>query len=199
MRSLVWFRNDLRVSDNTALHAATRPAQSGDGCVALFVIAPSQWKRHDYAPARVDFILRNLAILSKSLAELNIPLRIIHADRETDIPTLILREAQQHRCDTLHFNREYEVDELARDKNVTALLDSAHITVRAHDDQTCLPPGSVRTQEGKPFTVFTPFKKRWGVFHVEQGGTPVLPAPKPQPTTQIPPSPHPNFDPRIQL
>lgn len=191
MKSLIWFRNDLRVHDNTALHAATKPGQNPDGCVALFVIPPTQWKRHDYAPVRVDFILRNLVILSKSLEALSIPLRIIHADQESEIPNLILREAQELKCGALHFNREYEVDEAARDARVTSLLGSKDITVCAHHDQTALPPGSVRTQENKPFTVFTPFKKRWGVFHVEQGGTPVLAAPKPQAATRISPSPIP--------
>lgn len=198
MRSLVWFRNDLRVNDNTALHAATRRGQRGDGCVALFVIAPPQWKRHDYAPVRVDFILRNLAMLSRSLADLNIPLRVLHADQEAAIPNLVLREAQEHRCETLHFNREYEVDEAARDAKVTSLLESKKIAVCAHHDQTALPPGSVRTKEGKPFSVFTPFKKRWEVFHMEQGGTPVLPTPAPQATTNIRPSPVPSSVPGFE-
>lgn len=185
MRSIVWFRNDLRVNDNTALHAATRPGQSTGGCVALFVIAPSLWERHDYAPVRVDFILRNLAILSRSLDYLNIPLRIIHAERESEIANLILGEVQSSKCGALHFNREYEVDEAARDARVTGLLESRRIVVCAHHDQVALSPGSVRTQENRPFSVFTPFKKRWAVLHAEQGGTPVLAPPAPQVATEV--------------
>lgn len=188
MRSLVWFRSDLRIHDNTALHAATRPGRSDEGCIAVFVLVPPQWRRHDYAPGRVDFILRNLAELSVALAGINIPLRIISTHTESDVPKLLLQEAETHRCGALHFNREYEVDERSRDARVTAMLTAHEIAVHAHHDQTAIAPGDVRTQEGKPFTVFTPFKKRWGVFHVEQGGTPALPPPKPQTQIDVLPS-----------
>ena len=74
MRPLIWFRSDLRVDDNTALSNATRSAD--DGAVALFVISPAEWKAHDYAPARIDLMLRSLAELSRSLDALGIPLLI---------------------------------------------------------------------------------------------------------------------------
>ena len=45
MRSLVWFRRDLRINDNPALHHAVEVTK--DGTVALFVITPKQWLEHD--------------------------------------------------------------------------------------------------------------------------------------------------------
>ena len=78
MRSLVWFRRDLRVNDNQALHRATQG--NHDGTVALFVITPQQWIQHDDAPAKISFWLRNLKTLSESLAKLNIPLIVKTCD-----------------------------------------------------------------------------------------------------------------------
>ena len=47
MRALVWFRRDLRVHDNTALYEAAKAAD--DGVVAVYLITPTQWQRHDDA------------------------------------------------------------------------------------------------------------------------------------------------------
>jgi len=85
VRSLVWFRSDLRVADNTALFEACRRAggASGKGVVAVFLISPGEWAAHDFAPIKVDFILRSLAVLSADLAKLNIPLSWLHSRRST--------------------------------------------------------------------------------------------------------------------
>ena len=53
MKPLIWFRSDLRVRDNPALHEACRAASRG--VIAVFAICPEQWKRHDWAPVKVDF------------------------------------------------------------------------------------------------------------------------------------------------
>ena len=47
MRTLIWFRRDLRLTDNTALFNAAKHAS--DGVVGLFVVTPEQWKQHDDA------------------------------------------------------------------------------------------------------------------------------------------------------
>ncbi len=91
MRTLVWFRSDLRLHDNSALHDAS--TRGGDGVVGLFVVSPDQWKGHDYAPGRVQLILRSLAELSESLSALNIPLVIETATRAGDVPGLVAKAA----------------------------------------------------------------------------------------------------------
>ncbi len=61
MQQLIWFRNDLRIQDNTALHAALQAGPS----LAVFIINPGQWLAHDNAACKVDFVLRNLSELQK--------------------------------------------------------------------------------------------------------------------------------------
>ncbi len=70
MLQLMWFRTDLRVTDNTALAAAMQAGPT----VAVFLLSPGQWQQHDDAPCKVDFWLRNLAELSRELQRLNVPL-----------------------------------------------------------------------------------------------------------------------------
>lgn len=45
MNRLVWFRNDLRVSDNTALYKACQDEHVN--IIALFISTPDQWKKHN--------------------------------------------------------------------------------------------------------------------------------------------------------
>lgn len=188
MRRLVWFRSDLRTRDNTALHAACEAARaekpSGD-VVGLFVISAAEWTAHDYAPARIDLMLRTLRVLSDDLAALNIPLLIAEAKRPADVPSLVAETARKHGCGVVHFNKEYEIDEARRDAATLGLLKKAGIEGHAHTDQVCFEPGEIRTGEGRYYTVFTPFKRAWAKRYEESGGVKVLPRPGKQAETRI--------------
>jgi deoxyribodipyrimidine photo-lyase len=184
-RSLVWFRSDLRVRDNTALHHATR---SGSGVVGLFVICPDQWRGHDYAPARVDLIVRTLKELSASLSALNIPLRIVTANRSGDIPSIVVEHAKAMGCSDVFTNREYEIDEARRDETAAELLRAYGLGFHEFHDQVAIPSSTIRTGEGRVFSVFTPFRKAWLRRWQEEGGVPLFDAPKPQKPTGIVPS-----------
>ena len=164
MRPLVWFRQDLRVRDNTALIEACAVADAG--VVGVFVVTPGQWKlRHDWGWPKTDFTLRNVGALSRALEKLNIALRIIVVDEFSGIPSALLELAETENCDALYFNREYEINELDRDNAVTDVFEERGRTVHTFTDLTLVEPGEIRTKEGNWYSVFTPFKKnvlaRW--------------------------------------
>jgi deoxyribodipyrimidine photo-lyase len=156
------------VVDNTALAAACAAADAG--VVAVFTICPEEWRRHDWAPVKVDLLLRSLADLSRELAAINIPLLIARTPRFDGVPRRLLELADEHRCDDLWLNREHEVDEMRRDEAVRRLFESRGRTVRSFTDQVVIAPESLRTTEGKIYTVFTPFRKRWTAILKEEGG-----------------------------
>lgn len=159
MRPLVWFRNDLRVADNTALASAC--ARADAGVVAVFLVARKQWEQHDWGSPKIDFILRNVAALSDALMKLHIPLHLIECDTFSAAPKTIAKLAKNQQCDAVFFNREYEVNELARDAAATALCTKEGLEVATFDDQTVLPPDELRTGAGQFYRVFTPFKNAW--------------------------------------
>lgn len=179
MRSLVWFRSDLRTVDNTALYRASKVA-AGDskdaGVIGLFIISPEEWRSHDYAPAKVDLILRTLRGLSRSLAALNIPLLVRTTASAAEVPKTVLDVARQNSCGALWFNKEYEVNEARRDAAVAGGLVREGLKAFACTDQSLIEPGEVRTGEDRPYTVFTPFKKAC-IKHL--GHTPPLALPAP--------------------
>jgi deoxyribodipyrimidine photo-lyase len=171
MNALVWFRSDLRTVDNTALFEACRAADGAT--LGLFAPTPRQWREHDWGGPKTDFVLRSAAALSAELERLGIPLlvRVVPGFRE--VPRKILDLMREHRCDSLFFNREYEVNEAARDEKVSTLLRRHGMRVRAFHDQTVLPPDSMRTRGGRAYRVFTPFKNAW-LAEMHRNGLPRL-------------------------
>jgi deoxyribodipyrimidine photo-lyase len=185
MRALMWFRADLRTADNTALHEALREAKRG--VVAVFTMSPGQWLEHDWADIKVEFLHRTLRSLSTRLEALNIPVRILETDRFSGAAPALLSLATELGCDSLYFNREYEVNEARRDDAVRAAFEAAGRSVHAYTDQTILAPGEVLTKEGRWYTVFSPFKRAAYRVFDERGGAPVLPAPRKQSEMPCPP------------
>ncbi len=155
MTQLFWLRSDLRTSDNTALAAAMAAGPT----VALYLVTPRQWLAHDDAPCKVDFWLRNLAELSTRLGALNVPLLIREVDDWQAVPDALLNVCREHGMQRLHYNEEYGVNEQRRDQAVAARLEAADIRVRGYLDQLLFTPGSVQTQSGSYFKVFSQFRK----------------------------------------
>ncbi|PVY78928.1 deoxyribodipyrimidine photo-lyase [Tamilnaduibacter salinus] len=175
MTSLVWFRNDLRVADNPALTAA---CHDGGPVRACFFITPDQWQAHDWSPARVQLIHRHLATLTSALAERGIPMDIRTVHTFSNSVEALGELCRQHGVSRVHFNEEYAVNERRRDRATRDQLAEHGVTVLKYRDQTVAPVGSVKTQQGDPYTVFTPFSKRWRAW-TEQNDCQPLPAPGP--------------------
>lgn len=170
MRALVWFRGDLRVADNPALIEATE--QATEGVIALFLLAPTQWKEHDWGNKRVSIVLRHLAPLKEQLEALKIPLLVRLAPHFDDATEALLEVMEAHECQALFANKEYELNERRRDQKVEQALEEKELKAHWFDDQLLLPPGSVLTQEETPYKVFTPFKKEWIKELDRRGGPP---------------------------
>ncbi|CAM4446028.1 MAG: Deoxyribodipyrimidine photo-lyase [Legionellaceae bacterium] len=159
MRCLMWFREDLRISDNTALlHAIKRATQ---GLIAIYIISLDDWKRHDIAACRVDFILRQLKILSMDLAQYNIPLLFFQVSNVQEVIATLADVIKNYSIDGVFFNYQYEIDEARRDLKIETCLKKEQIKIFAYHDQVIIPPGELLTQNNNFYTVFTPFKKVW--------------------------------------
>jgi len=185
MRSLVWFRRDLRIRDNSALYQAAASAkQTGtDGVVGLFIITPDQWKQHDDADVKVAFWIENLKCLSQALHERNIPLIVEVCPTFAQVPEVIAKVCKKNNCSSLFFNREYEFNELERDKAVVRQCQSSGVLVSRFHDRIVVPPKEISTKDGRFYSVFTPYRKVWDT-RVDEFAK-VLPAPRKQAVLDI--------------
>ena len=173
MRTLIWLRNDLRMQDNPALHAAARRGE--EGCIAIFVLTPAQWNRHGWGSPKVYFMLDCLRALKLELEEAGIPLIIHSVPHFSDISGTLQYTAERHGCSEIHVNKDIGIDEARRDKQIGSFLSEHDIKFVSHDGNSILPPEVVRTAVGGPFTVFSPYRKKWEI-HLHKAG---LPEPRP--------------------
>ncbi|MDT8371642.1 MAG: deoxyribodipyrimidine photo-lyase [Gammaproteobacteria bacterium] len=155
--NLVWFRNDLRLSDNPALYHA---CQQNQAVIAIYIATPEQWQRHDDASVKIDFWRRNLQQIQHDLAQLNITLHYFQVNDYQKIPKLIETICKQWQILNLFFNHDYPVNEQQRDNNVIERCQQLNVNCHVYHDQLLLTPKSVTTKTGKPFKVFTPFSKQ---------------------------------------
>ena len=158
---LMWFRRDLRSSDNTALHHALRQCRQV-WCVFVFdqdILAPLP-----RADRRVEFIRESLLSLDRQLHVLgqaqsqrhvHLVVRYGHAVDE------ICQLAHQLEVQAVFANHDDEPAALARDASVLGKLAHHGVMFHTYKDHVIFERQEVLTQQGRPFGVFTPYKNAW--------------------------------------
>ncbi|EKT60925.1 deoxyribodipyrimidine photo-lyase [Providencia sneebia] len=154
-KHLVWFRGDLRITDNKALFSACTDPEAD--VLAVFIATPEQWQKHDTSPRQIAFIHKNLIALRESLAQLGIPLVCQTVPNFSASIQWLSDFAQQQQIDALFFNRQYELNEYKRDRQLISQENSFQIHI--FDDALLLPPKSVLNQKGEMYQVYTPFRR----------------------------------------
>jgi deoxyribodipyrimidine photo-lyase len=159
LNTCIWFRQDLRINDNTALLEASH--QNKGILIGLYVITPETWTRHGWADCKVDFILRSLKDLSASLKKLGIPLKLLTVPTFEDSPNAITEFCISHKIHEVYANKQMLLDEIDRDEKSLNSLSIKKINFHCLDDATILHPDETKKSNNEPFKVFTPFKNNW--------------------------------------
>lgn len=160
-----WFKTDLRLHDNRSLHKARELARDSNvPLIGLYILSPQDFNAHSVSPARVDFILRTLQCLQRDLGELDIPLYMETQDKRKAIPGRIVELCQQWEAHHLFGNIEYEVDELRRDAKLVRQSSEKGIAFTLSHDTCVVSPGSLTSQQGRQYAVYTPWFRSWLAF-----------------------------------
>lgn len=155
---LMWFRRDLRCTDNATLHLALSRCRQLH-CVFVFdrVILDSLPR----VDRRVEFIRESLLELDEALRLLSHPasggLIIRHAVTSDEIPHL----ARQLNAQAVFAGRDDEPQALARDATVAKTLQAAGIALITCKDHVIFERREILTQGGTVYGVFTPYKNNW--------------------------------------
>lgn len=158
MTGIVWFREDLRIQDNTALHYANVQHSS---LLAVYFITPQTWLTHGMAACKVEFMLSALQALQKALSSFHIPLLVFQCPTFNEIPLILAQIADHFQVTHVYANKQYEVNEIERDTKVQHLLTKHKVKFLSYDDQTIIAPDKLKTGQGGIYTVFTPYKRTW--------------------------------------
>ena len=177
MRALHWFRSDLRVADNTALRAAAARAERLTG---VFVFDDRLLHGPKSGDPRARFLADCVARLAADLARRGSALVLRHGDPAQELARL----AAETRAELVTWNRDYGPFARARDAKVTRALERAGVRVETWRDRVVFEADQVRTRAGRPFSVYTPYRRAW-LERWEREPAPPLPAPK-----LPPPIPH---------
>jgi deoxyribodipyrimidine photo-lyase len=154
MTGIVWFRRDLRLSDNPAWAAATREHHE---VRALFVLDPHLWETA--GPHRGPQLAAHLRALDDRLADEGGRLKVMVGRPETVVPA----EAAGA---PVYWNADYTPYAVRRDERVAAELAGP---IHEFAGSVVHAPGSVVSGAGRPYRVFTPFYRRWRQLPVSLG------------------------------
>ena len=167
MTTIMWFRQDLRVTDNPALTAA----QAHGAVVPVYLFAPAE--EGAWAPGAASrwWLHHSLLRLTEDLHRCGAALCLRACE---DSLHELLRLAREAGAARVVWNRRYEPASIARDQAVKAALRAEGLQVESFNSALLHEPWTVKTKTGGPFQVFTPF---WRHGMQQQDPAPLLPEP----------------------
>lgn len=146
---LVWFREDLRLTDNPAFYAALKTGQP----VLCFYIFETSSAIERLGSASKWWLHGSLENLSQQLKRLNITLALFSGEAEQLVPHIV----EMLNAKGLFWNRRYGKAETELD---TKIKTACHATqVESFNGRLLHEPWEVKTKTGGAFTVFSPYWK----------------------------------------
>jgi deoxyribodipyrimidine photo-lyase len=146
-----WFRRDLRLDDNTGLSHALR---SGKKVVGLFIFDTDILETlEDRRDARVEFIHQSVERLASELHVEGSALVVLHGS-----PPEIFEVID---ASAVFANEDYEPYSRDRDARVARILGERGISLTTFKDHIIFAKDEVVKENGEPYTVFTPYSRKW--------------------------------------
>ncbi|NTV84594.1 MAG: deoxyribodipyrimidine photo-lyase [Bacteroidales bacterium] len=161
--NIFWFRRDLRIEDNTGLYHALK---DGLPVLPLFIFDENILsKLEDQSDARVSFIYNEIVRLKITLEKAGSSLLVKYGK-----PDEIFRDlADKYSPSKVFTNHDYEPYANERDMKVGQILRERQIIFITCKDQVIFEKNEVVKDSGEPYTVFTPFSKKWKTTFFETG------------------------------
>ena len=148
--SLLWFRLDLRLADNPALHAAI---QRGGAVIPVFIYAPEEEAPWQPGGASLWWLHQSLRALQMDLRATGSALVIRQGPSLAGLRCLL----KETGAGAVFWNRRYEPAVIQRDQNIKETLLADGVDVESFNGALLHEPWTIQNQSGKPFRVFTPF------------------------------------------
>lgn len=149
--TVVWLRRDLRLTDHAALYHALREQAN---VVVLFIFDTNILKQlDDKADRRVAFIHQSLLHVKEGLEKMGSSLLVLYGD-----PVQVFKKLNPA---WVYANHDYEPYAIERDAQVKELLEAKGAGLKTFKDQVIFEKEEVLKDDGTPYTVFTPYSRKW--------------------------------------
>jgi deoxyribodipyrimidine photo-lyase len=166
-----WFRRDLRLNDNTALAAAAH--DSGGAVAPVFVLDDAILQGRWTSPNRTAFLLACLNALDADLRAQGSRLIVRRGNPQTVLPQLV----SDLGASGVYWNHDYTPYAIRRDTALKTSLRDAGFSAQSFKDAVIFEMNEVATQQGRPYTVYTPYARSWRRL-LEERGAPTQAAPQ---------------------
>ncbi|WP_026970592.1 deoxyribodipyrimidine photo-lyase [Aliagarivorans marinus] len=164
----VWFRKDLRVTDNPALYQAL---QHADRVSAVYVDCQ---ELRSPSNNQQRFIQESINQLAYSLAVRGIPFSVLTCETKQRLPEVMEQHAQLNMISGYFANYAIDIESRRSDHDVEQHLS---VPLQLFNGDCVLPHGSIRTANGSMYHVYTPFSRAW-VQQLRLCGYSCFPAPE---------------------
>ena len=153
--SIFWFRRDLRLDDNAGLFHALK---SGYPVLPVFIFDKDILDQlHDKNDARITFIWQTIVNLDRELQKQESSLMVLF-DKPSDAWRKLLDE---YDIRAVYTNHDYEPYAKTRDEAIGNLLSGKGIKFYTYKDQVIFEKNEVTKDDGGPYTVYTPYQRKW--------------------------------------
>ena len=152
--SIFWFRRDLRIDDNPGLYEALANSKN---VIPIFIFDTNIIDNLPSDDNRIKFIWHSLSLLNERLKEVGSKLNIFKGNPLEVFKKIILK----YRLISVYVNRDYEKYSIKRDKEINTFLNENKIAFNASKDHVFFEPNEILKSDGTPYTVFTPYSKKW--------------------------------------
>ncbi len=154
MTALFWHRRDLRIDDNKGLFEALK---QNEIVHPIFIFDKSILDKLPKNDQRILFIYQEIESLKKSYQNLGSDLWVYYSEPSEIIPKI----AQELNCSSVYFNNDYEPYALQRDQEIQVSLNNIKIEIIGNKDHVIFEKNEVLKDDGKPYTIFTPYSRKW--------------------------------------
>ncbi|MFD2599150.1 cryptochrome/photolyase family protein [Sphingobacterium corticis] len=153
--SVFWFRRDLRLTDNVGLYKAL---SSDYPVVPLFIFDKDILsKLPNPKDIRVDYIHQAIESLQEDLAKAGSSLHVSYGKVKGAFKDIL----DQYDVQAVFCNHDYEPQAIQRDKEIGEMLSKSEIAFHSFKDQVIFEKDDILKNDGKPYTVYTPYAKKW--------------------------------------
>ena len=153
--NIFWFRRDLRLHDNAALYHALK---SDKQVVPVFIFDKNILdKLEDKSDRRVEFIRAALEEMQQKLVSFGSTLKVCYGTPLEVFKML----AEKYVLENVFTNHDYELYALERDTELAKFFKLKNISFSTFKDHVIFEKDEVLKDNGKPYTVFTPYSRRW--------------------------------------
>ena len=154
MTALFWHRRDLRIDDNKGLFDALK---QNEIVHPIFIFDKSILDKLPNNDQRILFIYQEIESLKKNYQNLGSDLWVYYGEPSEIIPKI----AQELNCSSVYFNNDYEPYALQRDQEIQVSLNKIKIEFIGKKDHVIFEKNEVLKDDGKPYTIFTPYSRKW--------------------------------------